>query len=145
MSRIGYSYQGENEGVARAMGRELRVSPKHAIEICNNLSGMGLGKAKSLLEDVIEVKRPIKFTRFNRGLGHRKGVGPGRYPKNASMAILKLLNEAEANAEYKGLGVDNLRIKHIAAQHARVVQGRFKGRAHNTPTTHVEVVLEEKK
>ena len=38
---------------------ELRISPKHAREICNSLRGMKVKAAKSYLEDVIALKRAV--------------------------------------------------------------------------------------
>ena len=145
MSRKGYSYQGEEENIAKALARGVEVSPKAAIEIASNIRGKELSKAKALMERVMEGKEPVRYTRFNRGVGHRKGsIGPGRFPLKASSAVLGLLEEVEANAEYKGLNTENLIISHIAANRGHVQQGRFKGRAHNTPTTNLEVVVKEK-
>ena len=45
-----YSFQGEYESdrMARSMARELHISPKHSIEICNKLRGMMVKDAKEL-------------------------------------------------------------------------------------------------
>lgn len=144
MNRKGYSYQGEEENIARALARGLDISPKVIIEIANNIRGKNLAKAKGLMERVIEGKEPIRFTRFNHGVGHRKGdIGPGRYPLRGSSAVLSLLEEVEANAGYKGMDTEKLVIAHIAAHRGQIQQGRRKGRAHNTPTTHLEVIVKE--
>lgn len=81
-------------------------------------------------------------------IGHKKGsLGPGRYPQKAASEILKLIESAEANAEYKGLESEKMRIAHIAAHRGRVIRGmipRAFGRAtaNNTPTTTIEIILE---
>jgi large subunit ribosomal protein L22 len=144
MNRKGYSYQGKEENIARALAKGVEASPKASIEIANNIRGKKLSKAKALLERVIEGKEPIRYTRFNRGVGHRKGsFGPGRFPLKASSAVLGLLEEVEANAEYRGLNTENLVIAHVAANRGQILQGRYKGSAHNTPTTNIEIVVKE--
>lgn len=152
MANIKYAYQEENKSkTAKAMGRSLKISPKHAVEICREIRGMELETAKNYLNDVIKLKRVVAFKRHNKKVGHRKGlVGwpSGRYPQKAAKAILNVLDNAEANAEYKGLGAENLKIQHISSHRGFVIKGgipRAFGRAtpFNTPTTHVQIVLEE--
>ncbi|MGL6298763.1 MAG: 50S ribosomal protein L22 [Methanobacteriaceae archaeon] len=152
MANIKYAYQEENKAkTAKAMGRSLKISPKHAVEICREIRGMELDTAKNYLNDVIELKRAVAFKRHNKKVGHRKGlVGwpSGRYPQKAAKAILNVLDNAEANAEYKGLDAENLKIQHISSHRGFVIKGgipRAFGRAtpFNTPTTHVQIVLEE--
>ena len=143
MAKHGYVYQGTEEGVAKAKGRGYQISPKHAFEVAAALKGRTLARGKSFLERVIDQTEAVPFKRYNHGVGHKKGVGPGAFPKKTSEAFLKLLNEVEANADFKGMNKEKLRIKHIVTTKGRVVQGRYKGGRHNTPTTHVEVVVEE--
>jgi large subunit ribosomal protein L22 len=140
----------ENEPVAKAIGTEIHISPKHSVEICRVLKGKMLDDAKDLLEDVIEKKRPIPFKKHKRSMGHRKGkgFGPGRYPVRAAKAILKVLESAESNAEYSGLDTEALKVRHIAANKGRTISGwmpRAHGRntAKDTETVNIEVILEE--
>jgi large subunit ribosomal protein L22 len=148
---VGYSYQvKEGDPIAKAIGREIHISPKHSVELCRALRGKKLEDAKDILEDVIEKKHPIPFKKHNRGVGHRKGkgFGPGRYPVRAAKAIMKVLEAAESNAEYSGLDTEALLIKHIAANRGRVISGwmpRAHGRntAKDTETVNIEVILEE--
>ncbi len=153
MGRLGYSFKPENpEKSARAMGRMLRVSPKYCVEIARELRGMKLDRAKAYLMDIAEMRRPLPLRRHLKGVAHRRGLRKacaGRYPKKAAMQVLRVLESAEKNAEYKGLDVEKLYIRHIAAQRGRIIRGwipRAFARAtpHNTPTTHLEVVLEER-
>lgn len=151
MAKIKYAYQEEQGKNARSMGRSLKISPKHAVEICNLIRGMYLEDAKNLLGEVINKKKPVPFRRHNKKVGHRRGLSgwpTGRYPVKAATQILQVLENAEANAEYKGLDTENLIIKHISSHRGYVIRGwipRAFGRASpfNTPTTHVQVVLEE--
>lgn len=76
-------------------------------------------KTKRCLEDVLEHKQDIPFTRFCRGVGrtvqtkNRHSNGQGRRPEKSEKFVLDLLKNAESNAEVKGLDVDPLYISHI--------------------------------
>jgi large subunit ribosomal protein L22 len=86
------------------MGMELHISPKHAREICRTLRGMRANLARTYLEDVIALKRAIPFKRYRRNVAHRHGLvgwDAGRYPEKAAKAVLNVLDNALANAEYK--------------------------------------------
>ena len=130
--------------MSKAVGLALPISSKVSREVCARLRGMKLDKAKQLLENVVEIKDAIPYTRYTGDVPHQVGIGPGRYPVKASMHILKILKSAEANAQFKGLSINNLFIKHISAQKGSKTV-RY-GRRHNTgKRTNIEVVLEEKK
>jgi len=151
MAKINYAYTGDEAKTAKALGRSLKISPKHAVEICNKIRGMNVEEAKDYLEDVIEMKKAVPFKRHNKKVGHRRGLEgwpTGRYPVKAADHILDVLVNAEANAEYKGLDTENLKIVHISSHRGYVIRGwtpRAFGRASpfNTPTTHVQIVLGE--
>ncbi|ACX72094.1 ribosomal protein L22 [Methanocaldococcus vulcanius M7] len=151
MAKLKYKIQTNPEKTARAMGRNVPISRKHAREICRAINGMKLDEAIKFLEDVIEMKRPVLFKRHCKKVGHRKGkLGwhAGRYPIKASREILKILNYARANAEYKGLNTEKLRIKHISTNKGITIK-RYMPRAFGraTPkfqeTVHIQVILEE--
>ena len=66
----------------------------------------------------------------------------------AAKAILKVLENAQSNAEYKGLDADNMRVKVACAHRGRIQQGfmpRAFGRSSpwNEQTTSIEIILEE--
>lgn len=147
-----YSIQGlDPDLTAIASGRDLRISPKAAREICHHIKGMKLERAKEVLKEVIELKRPIPYMRYRKKVPHRKGVqgfDAGRFPKKSASQILKVLNQVEANAEFKGLYPDRLRIIHIAAHRGRVIRNyipRAFGRSspYFNHLTHIEVAVEE--
>ncbi|MDR2966782.1 MAG: 50S ribosomal protein L22 [Methanobacteriaceae archaeon] len=152
MANMKYAYNEEDDSKkARAMGKSLKISPKHAVEICRELRGMGLEIAKNYLNEVILMKKAVPFKRHNKKVGHRKGLKnwpSGRYPVKAATQILKILENAEANAEYKGLDSENLIVEHISSHRGFIIRGgipRAFGRVtpFNTPTTHVQIVLGE--
>jgi len=135
------------------MGMELHISPKHAREICRTLRGMRANLARAYLEDVIALKRSIPFKRYRRNVAHRHdlvGWDAGRYPEKAAKAVLIVLDNALANAEYKGMESDKMKIFHAGTLKGRTIRGwmpRAMGRAtpKNTETVSVEMVLTEVK
>jgi large subunit ribosomal protein L22 len=150
----GYSIAAEEldlEKTVKASGREVRVSHKHAREVCRTIKGMMLTQAKQYLKDVMDKKRAVPFRRFKKKLGHRHGLEKayaGKYPVKAAKHILKIIEGAEANAEYKGLDIERLRIIHAAAYPGMKIK-RYMMRAQGRSTqkfktlSHIEIVLEE--
>ena len=150
LPKWGYSVVGLDPDVTvKASGRELRISPKNAREVCAAIKGMKLDEAREFLEQVIRKKKAVPFKRFKKKLPHRRGLqkaAAGRYPVKAAQKILSVLERAEANANFKGLDVENLRVIHAAAYPGMKIKRyipRAMGRA--TPRfetlCHVEIVL----
>jgi large subunit ribosomal protein L22 len=150
MPQLGYSAK-INEPCAKAMGKEMRVSPKHAMEVCRTICGMRLPQAKEYLESVKEKKKAVPFKRHRKKLAHRRaltGWDAGQYPVKAVGAVLEVLQNAEANAGYKGLDIERLRVVHAGAQKGITIPGilpRAFGRSSsfNKPTTNIEIILKE--
>jgi len=134
----------------RAAIREKTISHKHAREIAVAIKGLSLEKARDYLLSVVELKRSIPFRRYKNQVGHRSdpGVMSGRYPQKAATEILKLLDNLESNAEYKGIDLDRLRIINATVHKGRLLKRfipRAMGRAtaKNNVFTHVELVAQE--
>lgn len=154
MPNWGYSIREDEldpERTSKASGREVRVSHKSAREVCNKIKGMMVTRAKRYLREVIAKKKAVPFTRFKKKAGHRHGLEKGfagRYPVKAATHILKVLEGAEANAEYKGLNLERMRIIHASAYPGRKIK-RYTPRAFGRSTPkfktlcHIEVALEE--
>ena len=90
----------------------------------------------------------MPYTRFKMFLNPKPKVGPARYPKKAAKEILRVLESAQSNAEYKGLESDNMRVKLAAAHRGRIEKSympRAQGRSSpwNEQTTNIEIILEE--
>jgi len=146
----GYTYREESGvSVARARGIELPISPKKTYELLNAIRGLPVERARQLLEDVVALKRPIPFRRYNQETAHHPGSGPGRFPKKVARNVLAILHNAEENAEYEGLDAERLYIKVAASARGRITQATMP-RAHghadpwNEQTTNVEIILAEK-
>ena len=128
---------------AKAAGREMPISTKQSIEICNQIRGKNINRAKSILDDAISFERAIPFKRFTNGLGHKPGrMASGRYHPKACKLIKELILSAEANALNKGLSVSDLIIKHICVQKAGNQFHMGSRRGIRMRRTHLEVVLE---
>lgn len=152
MPKFGYSFtEFDVEKTVKASARELRISPKHTREICKTIKGMPLDKAKRYLTQVLAKKQAVPFRRFVKKLGHRHGMHKamvGKYPVKASAEVLKVLESAEGNAEFKGLDVERLRIIHASAYPGikikRAIPRAFgRSSPKNKTLTHIEVFLEE--
>ena len=116
--KYAYNKDVDEAKTARAMASSLKISPKHSVEICSAIRGMDVEKAKNYLNDVIAMKKSVPFKRHNKKVGHRKGQEgwpSGRYPVKAAEQILRVLENAEANAEYKGMDTERLFIEHISS------------------------------
>jgi len=143
-----YSTDMDPEKTAKAYGYELHCSPKDSRNICYAIRGMNVDAAKRYLEEIVEMKRALPAVFHKQKIAHRKGIGPGTYPQKAARYMLKVLKNAENNAEYKGFDVENLKITHASAYRGRVIRGfmpRAQGRATdwNKKTTNIEIILEE--
>ncbi|MBW2988375.1 50S ribosomal protein L22 [Candidatus Woesearchaeota archaeon] len=134
----------EHSKSAVAVGLNLPISTKHAVEVCRMLRGLPVEKAKTMLKEVIAKKRPVPFKRYNRDVGHKKGMAAGRYPVKASRYILTTIESAESNAADKGLLTEGLFIKSIIPHKAARPLRYGRHRSRRTKRTHIEVVLEER-
>ncbi len=147
----GYTYQDEpGVTVARARGIELPISPKKTYEVLNAIRGLSVDRARTVLEETIALRKAIPFRRYNQETAHHTGTGPGRFPVKVATQVLKVLENAEQNAEYEGLDTDRLFVKIAASARGQIRQAsmpRAHGRATpwNEQTTNVEIVLAERK
>ncbi len=134
----------------RAAIREKTISHKHARETATAIKGLTIEKARDYMLSVIAKERAIPFRRFKNQVGHRSdpGVMSGRYPEKTAGEFLKLLDNLESNAEYKGIDLDRLRIINATVHKGRLLKRfipRAMGRAtaKNNVFTHVELVAQE--
>ena len=151
LGRYGYAFQNydSTKHVSASM-REKKITNKHAREVSVAIKGLSVEKARDYLQSVIEHKRSIPFRRFKNQVGHRTdpGVMSGRYPEKTVKEVLKLLDNLESNAEYKGMDLDRLKIINVTAQKGMVIQRfipRAQGRAtaKNDVLTHIEIIAQE--
>lgn len=140
-----YTFRNYDQGnMARAIGMALPVSFKQSVEICRFIGNKNVNDAKKILQNVMEKKLAIPFKRYNWDLGHKKKIGPGRYPKNASREFIRLIEVVEANAQFKGLNTSNLVIAHVSAHKAGKAWHFGRKSRRRMKRTNIEIVVEEK-
>ena len=150
-----FSYAFQNFDKARhvrAAVREKSISHKHSREIALAIKGLSIEKAREFLENVVAKKIAVPYRRYNNEVAHRSnirdGFSAGRYPQKAAHEFLRLLDNLESNAEYKGMDLDRLRIV-SAVTHKGTKIKRFQPRAmgRSSPKydtlVHVELVAQE--
>ena len=151
MVKFGYAFQNyDSTKHVRAALREKQISHKHAREIAVHIKGMSIEKARDYLQAVVNKERAVPFRRYKEQVGHKSdpGVMSGRYPQKAAGEFIKVLDNLESNAEYKGMDLDRLKIVN-ATVHKGVLIKRFIPRAFgraspkNNVLTHVELVAQE--
>ena len=156
MPNWGYSFVEQKydaDRLAKASGRDLRIKPKPAREVCAVIKGMKLEQAKRYLEKVIQLKQSVSFRRHKKKQAHRKDLKQynwyaGRYPQKTAARIYEILTSVESNAEFKGLDTEQCRIIHAATHRGRIIK-RYIQRAHGRSSpkfghlSHVEIVVYE--
>lgn len=151
MAKFGYAFQNYDATKhVRASLREKDISHKHAREIAVTLKGMSIERARDYLQRVVNFESAVPMRRYKTQVGHKSdtGVMAGRYPEKSAKEFIKLLDNLEANAEYKGMDLDRLKIVN-ATVHKGVLVKRFIPRAfgraspRNNVLTHVELVAQE--
>ncbi len=151
MGRFKYAFQNyDATRHVRASLREKDISHKHAREVAVSIKGLSIEKARDFLQAVINKERAVAFGRFKNQVGHKSdpGMMSGRYPQKTAKEFIKVLDNLESNAEYKGMDLDRLKIVN-ATVHKGVVIKRFTPRAMGRATpkndvlTHVELVGQE--
>jgi ribosomal protein L22 len=104
--------------------------------ICDFIRGKEIEKMITELAKVVSMKMPIKM----RGeIPHRRNIGPGRYPINASKAFINLLKSLKANIEVNQ--IDN---PYIAVAVANDASRPFKKGGMRFKRTNVLLIAREK-
>jgi len=145
MAEHNYAFQKEMENTAKAVARNIDISPKQSIEICNYVRGRPVAQAKMLLQQSIDEIRPVPIRRFSNGVGHKAGMSAGRYYPKACREILTVIKSAEANAINKGFNSNDLKIVHIAMQIGPKNWHQGRQRRSIFKNSHIEVVVAEVK
>ncbi|KAF7365183.1 60S ribosomal protein L17 [Mycena venus] len=114
-------------------------------------SGLKLTKAYTYLADVKEHKQVIPFRRFSGGVGRASQAKQfkatqGRWPEKSVKFILRLLKNAESNADAKNIDLEDLIIKNIVVQQAPKTRRRtYRAHGRINPyqghPCHVEIIL----
>ncbi|GBE85033.1 60S ribosomal protein L17/L23 [Sparassis latifolia] len=139
------------EKTSRARGEYLRTHFKNMREVAAALTGYKLTKAYAYLSDVSDHKQVIPFRRFSGGVGRASQAKQfkttqGRWPEKSVKFILRLLKNAESNADAKNLELEDLYIKNIVVQQAPKTRRRtYRAHGRINPyqghPCHVEIIL----
>lgn len=135
----------------QARGSNIRVHFKNTRETAKAIKGLTLRRAQQFLKNVIAKKEIVPFRRYNGGVGRKAQVKnhkwtQGRWPAKSAEYLLHLLNNAEANADFKSLDPEKLRVTHIQINRAPKMRRRTY-RAHGrinpymASPCHMEVIL----
>ncbi len=132
------------EQQACAVSFNLPISTKHGMEVCKSLKGKLLPKATAFLQNVMECKIAVPYTKYHFDLGHKKGMGPGRFPVITCKHLLGVLKNAEANAQAKGLNTSTLIVQHAVCNTGPTVWRYGRKRRRQAKRAHVEIIIGEK-
>jgi large subunit ribosomal protein L22 len=125
-----------NRSEAVVNGRDLRISTKHSVAVCNFIKNKNIDDALAHLEEVSKMKRAIPM----RGeIPHRKGkMMSGRYPLNAVKVFILLLKSLKANAINHELELEKVKLACMANVASRPMK-RFGQGKHKR--SHVQIKL----
>ncbi len=146
---MGYTMQPDPDKTAKAYGKELNISPKKSVEVCRMLRNKDAEAALNILDQIIAKERAVPYRKHKKSIAHQKGTGPGGYPIKVAKKIKYLIEEAQSNAEDKGLDADEMKIIALSAHRGEVTKSRRpRAQGRSTPfyrrTTNIEIILEEK-
>ena len=128
--------------MAFARGSSLRVSSKHCFAICKMIKGKTPESAVEFLEKVVKDKAVVRMPM--REVGHKKSRGlkniaGGRFPKKASLEMINLLKQVNANANV--CGVEN---PVIVIAKADIASRPYRKAGRKTKRTHVYIEVRDK-
>ncbi|KAF7346359.1 60S ribosomal protein L17 [Mycena sanguinolenta] len=126
------------ETTSRARGEYLRTHFKNM--------RLKLTKAYTYLADVKEHKQVIPFRRFSGGVGRASQAKQfkatqGRWPEKSVKFILRLLKNAESNADAKNIDLEDLMIKNIVKTRRRTYRAHGRINPYQGHPCHVEIIL----
>lgn len=85
-------------------GRNIPISTKKAIAICNYIRGKNIDNAILMLEEVEKMKRAVPM---KGEIPHRRGrIMSGRYPVKSVKEVTQLLKSLKSNAIANGLELE---------------------------------------
>ncbi|HIQ50663.1 MAG TPA: 50S ribosomal protein L22 [Nautiliaceae bacterium] len=135
--------------IITARAYNLPISRKHSVEVARFIKGKKLKEALRILEEIIELKTPVKLTKHHRGVAHKKKIGPGRYPVKVAKYIKKVLLSAKSNGKNKNIDEEKLdnSLIFVEANKGQTLYhgGRKIGRKRKATHIFVKLLVEEDK
>ena len=152
-----YSKKPDNKDkAAKASGSHIRVHFKHCREIANAIKGKSVVAAKTYLENVLQYKDAIPFTKYTGGIGRhsaaKKYKTPGdkvAWPQKATKTFLDLLTNIASNSVAKGLEPSKVTLTHANCNQApkmrrRTYRAHGRINAYMSCPAHIQLIGEEK-
>ena len=124
---------------AAVNARDLSISPKHSIAICNMIKNNSIEKAIADLQAVVAGKKAVPM--YGDEIPHRKGMMSGRYPIKAARQFIKLLRNLSANASVNGLEIPRARI--VIAKADLASRKRYHRKFRKFKRTHITLIARE--
>ncbi|ELV10706.1 60S ribosomal protein L17 [Tupaia chinensis] len=152
---VPYSLDPENPTKScKLRGSNLPVHFKNTPETAQAIKGVHIRKATKYLKAVTLSKQCVPFRRYNGGVGRcaqakQWGWTRRRWPKKSAEFLLYMLENAESNAELRGLDVDSLVIEHIQVNKApktcrRTYRAHERVNPYVSSPCHIQMILTEK-
>lgn len=118
-------------------GKDLRISTKQAVAICNFIKNKDVDKAISELGEVSKMKRAIPM---KGEIPHRRGKGmmSGRYPLKAVAEFIRLLKNLKANAVNHEIELEKVKLLGMANVASRPLR---RGGRKRFKRSHVQIKL----
>ena len=111
--------------------KDLRISLKHSMVLCDNLRGKKVKRARTILSELINEKYSLN----------------GKYYTNASKEFLSILRTMEENARKKNMNLEKLAIRRIKPDRGyafRRPRSRWRLRGRRVKSTSITIEIEER-
>ncbi len=127
---------------------------KHCREISEAIKGRTVTAAKEYLQNVLEYKDGIPFTKYTGGIGRHSVAKKYKvcgdkiaWPQKATKVYLGLLTNIQSNAEAKGIEGE-MKITHSQANQApkmrrRTYRAHGRVNAYESSPAHIQIIAEE--
>ena len=128
---------------------------KHCREIANAIKGRKVESAKKYLENVLQYKEAVPFTKYRGGISrHAQAKAmkvPGDkvcWPQKATKVFLDLLTNIQSNATAKGLDLSKITVTHANCNQApkmrrRTYRAHGRINAYMSSPAHIQLIAEE--
>ncbi|MGC8587193.1 MAG: uL22 family ribosomal protein [Candidatus Micrarchaeia archaeon] len=117
-----YSFNIQKEGIVLAQRYDIDASYKDMGAVCDAIRYLKANYALSLIDDIINKGRPIPYRKHNKGMGSRSELGgmKGAYPIKAAKEVRRVLVNAIANANSRGMPGEEMYVVHALANKTRI-------------------------
>ena len=120
---MNFSYNGDKTKVAFAGQADINASYKDLSMVCESIRYKSIPYALKVLNGVIKDNTPIKYSRYNKGMGARHELGgkKGRYPVKCAKIVKDILSSAVSNAINKGFDETKLVVIHASSNKNQII------------------------